>query len=193
MCDPVTMLILSVASSGAQMMAAKSEANKAEARAQQQAQDEYAAANQQLEADYAEQQRQIVDTQEQEFEEKSDAIRAANKSLGTLRATETALSDSSLGTILFEEAYGNALNYTRLGNSADNKIATLESNKEAAKQSYISRTTLAENNLENASAEAEARRQTATLNFVAQGVSLGTSYANHQSTIGRINGTGSPT
>ena len=190
MCDPVTMLILSVASSGAQMMAAKSEANKAEARAQKQAQDEYAAANQQLEADYAEQQRQIVDAQSEEFEAKSDAIRAANKSLGTLRATETALSDSSLGTILFEEAYGNALNYTRLGNTADNKVRSLESNKEAAKQSYISRTTLAENNLENASAEASARRKSATLNFVASGVQLGTGYANQKSTIAAIKGNG---
>lgn len=190
MCDPVTMLILSVASSGAQMIAAQSEANKAEARAQKQAQDEYAAANQQLEADYAEQQRQIADAQSEEFEAKSDAIRAANKSLGTLRATETALSDSSLGTILFEEAYGNALNYTRLGNTADNKIRSLESNKEAAKQSYISRTTLAENNLENASAEASARRKSATLNFVASGVQLGTSYANQKSTIAAIKGNG---
>lgn len=188
MCEPITLLLMSMASSGAQMVAAKSEANKAEIRAQSQAQDEYAAAQEQLKGEYAEQQRQIVDTQQKEFEDKSDAIRAANKSLGTLRATETALSDSSLGTILFEEAYGNALNYTRLGKSADNRVSTLESNKQAAKQSYISRTTLAENNLENAAAEASARRKTASLNFVAQGVSLGVGQYNQNATIAAIKG-----
>ncbi|MDB4225468.1 hypothetical protein N9778_00400 [Hyphomicrobiales bacterium] len=189
MCDPITLMMMaSAATSGVQMIAAKSEANKAEIRAQSQAQDEYDAAQEQLKGEYAEQQRQIVDTQQKEFEDKSDAIRAANKSLGTLRATETALSDSSLGTILFEEAYGNALNYTRLGKSADNRVSTLESNKQAAKQSYISRTTLAENNLENAAAEASARRKTAGLNFVAQGVSLGVGQINQNATIAAIKG-----
>lgn len=157
-----------------QMSAAKNEANKAEARAQEQAQDEYRASKQQLEFDYAEQQRQIIDTQDEELEAKSDAIRAANKSLGTLRATETALSDSSLGSILFEEAYGNAMNYVRVGNTAQNKVDALESNKVAAKQSYINKTTLAENNLENASAEAEARRKSASLNFLSSTLQIGT-------------------
>lgn len=188
MCDPVTLMIMSMASSGAQMMMAQGEANKAEIRAQNQAQDEFDAAESQLQSDYQEQQRQIIDTQAEEFEGKSDAIRAANKALGTLRSTETSLSDSSLGTILFEEAYGNAMNYARVGKTASNKIDSLEANKQALKQSYISRTTLAENNMENAAAEAGARRKSAALGFVASGVQLGTGHYQHQSTINAIKG-----
>lgn len=188
MCEPITLMMMSAASklvmAGEQKTAAKNEANIAETRAQQLAQQEYAASEKQLAADYAETQRQIADANDEELEGKSDAIRAANKSLGTLRATETALSDSSLGTILFEEAYGNAMNYTRIGNTADRKIDTLESNKRSQKQSYINRTTLAANNLSNASAEAEKRRRTASLNFTSQVLSIGadsaTSYGNLQ-------------
>ena len=167
MCDPITMMIISAGSklvmADQQKTAAKNEANIAETRAQQQAQQEYAASEKQLAAEYSETQRQIADANDEDLEGKSDAIRAANKSLGTLRATETALSDSSLGTILFEEAYGNAMNYTRIGNTTDR--------------------TLAANNLANASAEAEKRRRTASLNFKSQVLSIGadsaTSYGNY--------------
>ena len=189
MCDPITLMMIASSASklvmaNEQKKAAKNEANIAETRAQQQAQQEYAASQNQLAAEYSETQRQISDANDEDLEGKSDAIRAANKSLGTLRATETALSDSSLGTILFEEAYGNAMNYTRIGNTTDRKIDTLESNKKSQKQSYINRTTLAANNLANASAEAEKRRRTASLNFKSQVLSIGadsaTSYGNYQ-------------
>ncbi len=191
MCDPITLMMMAQgAMSGMQMIAAKKEANKAEARAVQQAEDEKIAANQQLEADYAEQRRQISDTQSEAFEGKSDAIRAANKALGTLRATETALSDSSLGSLMFEEAYGNALNYARLSKSTDKKIDALESNKNAAQQSFLNRTTLADNNLENTLAETSARKKSATLNFAASTIQMGTSAYAHKQTINAIKGTG---
>lgn len=191
MCDPITLMMMAQgAMSGMQMIAAKKEANKAEARAVQQAEDEKIAANQQLEADYAEQQRQISDTQSEAFEGKSDAIRAANKALGTLRATETALSDSSLGSLMFEEAYGNALNYARLSKSTDKKIDALESNKNAAQQSFLNRTTLADNNLENTLAETSARKKSATLNFAASTIQMGVGAYQHNQTIKAIKGTG---
>jgi len=193
MCDPFTLMMIASAgtklvSAGIENKATKNEANIAENRAQKAAKQEYAASEKQLAADYAESQRQIADTQTEELEGKSDAIRAANKSLGTLRATETALSDSSLGTILFEEAYGNALNYTRIGNTADRKTSAIESNKVTQKESYISRTTLAANNMENASAESDKRRRTSDLKLASSVLQIGadaaTGYGTNQAAKG---------
>ena len=188
MCDPVTLMIMSMAASGAQAVSAISQANKAQDRANAQLQDQYDAEAANLENQYAEQQRQIVDAQGEDLEAKSDAIRQANEALGTLRATETSLSDSSLGTILFEEAYGNALNYARIDKSGQNKVDAIESGKETAMQSYLNNTTLAQNQTENVIAEADARKTSAVLGFASDGISTYTGYKNQQSIIGEIEG-----
>lgn len=188
MCDPVTLMIMSMAASGAQAVSAISQANKAQDRANAQLQDQYDAEAANLENQYAEQQRQIVDAQGEDLEAKSDAIRQANEALGTLRATETSLSDSSLGTILFEEAYGNALNYARIDKSGQNKVDAIESGKETAMQSYLNNTTLAQNQTENIIAEADARKTSAVLGFASDGISAYSGYKNQQTIIGEIKG-----
>lgn len=188
MCDPVTLMIMSMASAAAQTAAAVSQANKAQERANRQLQDQYDAEAANLENQYAEQQRQIVDAQAEDLEGKSDAIRQANEALGTLRASETALSDSSLGSILFEEAYGNALNYARIDKTGANKIAAIESGKDAARQSYLNNTTLARNETENVIAEADARKTNAYLGLASSAVSTYTGYQNQQAIIGEIQG-----
>ena len=160
--------------------AAYTQANQAAARANAQLQQEYAAAQAQTKAEYAETNRQMADEQSRDFDEKSDALRAANESLGTMRATETALSDASLGTILFEEAYGNALNYTRLDKTSQNALLALESQKGAAKQNYISRTTLAQNQTTNTLAEAHSRKVSAKLQKTSSMLQIGANtYAQH--------------
>jgi len=182
MCDPITAGLMM----GQMFMAQKAQnaaidqANQAAARANEQLQQEYAAAQAQTKAEYAETNRQMADEQSRDFDEKSDALRAANESLGTMRATETALSDASLGTILFEEAYGNALNYTRLDKTSQNALLALESQKEAATQNYISRTTLAQNQTTNTLAETHARKVTAKLQKTSSMLQIGANtYAQH--------------
>lgn len=183
MCDPITAGLMGLQMMNAQAAerAAIAQANQAAERANAQLQQEYAAAQAQTKAEYAETNRQMADEQARDFDEKSDALRAANESLGTMRATETALSDASLGTILFEEAYGNALNYTRLDKTSQNALLALESQKGAAKQNYISRTTLAQNQTTNTLAEVSARKTTAKLQKTSTMLSIGANaYGQHQ-------------
>ena len=182
MCDPITAGLMGLQMMNAQAAerAAIAQANQAAERANAQLQQEYAAAQAQTKAEYQETNRQMADEQSRDFDEKSDALRAANESLGTMRATETALSDASLGTILFEEAYGNALNYTRLDKTSQNALLALESQKGAAKQNYISRTTLAQNQTTNTLAEVSARKTTAKLQKTSTMLSIGANaYAQH--------------
>jgi hypothetical protein len=162
------MIALSVAQGAMQIQ----QANQAASRARSQAQAEYEAAARETQAAYQESQRKIAERQMDSIDEQSDAIREANEALGTLRATETALSDSSLGTIFFENAYGNALNYTRLDENAKREITALESEKYGAEQAYINRTTVARNQAENAIAESNARKTGALLGIAGSGLQI---------------------
>jgi len=180
--------MIMMAVSAAQGAAVISQANMAEDRANAQLADEFKAASTQLDREYAEGQRKIVEAQDEDFEGKSDAIRAANKALGTMRATETALTDSSLGTLMFEEAYGNALNYSRLDKTGKRKVMALESEKFGAEQSYISRTTLASNQNANLAADLSARRTGAMLGVASSGLSIYAGAQNQQATIAAIQG-----
>ena len=187
MCN--TMDVLSIGLAGQQKRIAKQQADQAAARAQVQLQQEYAAAQAQTTAEYIETGRKMADEQARDFDEKSDALRAANESLGTLRATETALSDASLGTILFEEAYGNALNYSRLDKTSQNALLALESEKKASTQNYISRTTLAANQTTNTLAEVSARKTNADLQFLSSTLKVGQeAYSRNQQQSGASGG-----
>lgn len=162
------MIALSVAQAGMAIQ----QANKAADRAAQQAEADYKAAAEETKAAYAEANRKIYEEQQDSFDEQSDRIREANKALGTLRATETALSDASLGTIFFENAYGDALNYTRIDETSKRKQTALESEKYGAEQAYINRTTQSHNNATNAIAESNARKTGAILNMVGSGLRI---------------------
>lgn len=161
-----------IALSVAQGAMAIQQANKASDRAASQAESEYKAAAEETKAKYAESNRKISDDQQDTFDSQSDRIREANKALGTLRATETALSDSSLGTIFFENAYGDALNFSRINETSQRKQMAFESEKYAAQTSYINRTTQARNQATNAIAESNARRTNALLSTASSGLSI---------------------
>jgi hypothetical protein len=161
-----------IALSAVQGVMAIQQANAAAARAREQAQQEYKAAAEETKAKYQEANRKIAEEQLDTLDEQSDRVRAANEALGTLRATETALSDSSLGTIFFENAYGDALNYTRIDENSKREQMAYESEKYGAEQSYINRTTLAQNNATNAIAESNARKTNAILGVASSGLKI---------------------
>lgn len=187
MCDPIT--IAMIATTVVSTAVSVDQANKAEDRANRQAQDAYKAAEANANAQYEEANRKIAENNTDTMSEKSDAIRKANEALGTMRSTETALSDSSLGSILFEEAYGNALNYTRIDENSRRQNASLESSKYAAEQDYITRTTQAANQAENYIAESNARKTNAILGAVGSSLQIGAQYNQNQKVLGAIKGT----
>lgn len=171
----LTMLQIAVGAVGA--MQTMQQASAAESRANQQAQDSYAAAKAETEAKYAEANRKQAEANLDAMANKSDAIRKANEQLGTLRAAETHLSDASLSTIFFEQGYGQALTYEKLATNNKREIAAIESEKFAAEQSYINRTTMAKNQADNLIAESNARRTGALLNAAGSGLNI---YATNQ-------------
>jgi hypothetical protein len=89
---------------------------------------------------------------------------------------------------MFEEAYGNALNYSRLDDTGKRKVMALESEKFGAEQSYISRTTLAANQNANLAADLSARRTGAMLNLASSGLSIYSANQSQQATIAAIEG-----
>lgn len=171
----ITLAIAQIATAAVSASVAINQAKQAEARAREQAQREYEAAARETELAYQESNRKIAEAQLAEMENESDAIRAANKALGALRATESSLSDASLGTIFFEEAYTNGMNFARMDTNAKREITALVSEKYAAEQSYINRTTLAENQAENYIAESNARKTSAILGAVGSSLKIASS------------------
>lgn len=170
MCTGAELMLLQIGTSAVSAMVAMDQADQAASRASQQAQDSYRAAEEQTKAQYAETNRKQAEAAIDSMNQQSDRIRQANEALGTMRATETALSDSSLGTILFESAYGDALNYTRIDESFRREYAALESEKYGAEQAYINRVTQAKNQAENAIMESNARKTGAILGAVGSGL-----------------------
>lgn len=182
-----------IAMSAMQGVMAISQANAASRRAAEQADAEYKAAAEETKLKYQEANRKIADEQADSLDAQSDRIREANEALGSLRATETALSDSSLGTIFFENAYGDALNYTRIDENSKREQMAYESEKYGAEQSYINRTTLAQNQANNAIAEANARKTSAVLGIASSGLKIYSQDFAQQSTIAAIRGEPAPT
>jgi glucan-binding YG repeat protein len=174
MCDPLT--IASIAMSAVSTVVQIQESNKAASRAAAQAEAEYAAAAQETKNQYQEANRQIAEKQSDTMKEESVRIREANEALGTLRATETALSDASMTSILFEEAYGDALNMIQIEENSERAILAAESNKYAAEQDYINRTTQARNSADNAIRESNARKTGALLNLAGSGLQITSGY-----------------
>lgn len=179
----IAMSIASAASAAASI----DQANQAKKRAAQQAADTYRAAEENAKAQYAETNRKQAEAGLDAMNEQSDRIRAANEQVGTMRATETALSDASLGTLLFENAYGNALNYTRIDETFHRQIAALESEKSGAAQNYINTTTQAKNQASNVMAEASARQTNAVLGAAGSYLSISNTAANQAKMVDAIN------
>jgi len=164
------------------------QSNKAEDRAKGQADAAIKAAYKDTEASYAETNRKQAEASLDAMSEKSDAIRKANEALGTLRATESSLSDSSLGTMYFEEGYGNAMSYERLDKQNKRQLAALESEKYGAEQAFLNRQTMASNQAENIIAESNARKTNAVLSLVGSSLQIGANHQARQETLAAIKG-----
>jgi hypothetical protein len=171
MCDPITIAKLAItAASTAQSV---SSANTAANNAATQAQYEYAAARDETIGRYREENRQISDAQQESFQESSDEIRKANEALGTMLAAETALTDGSFMSLVFEESYGGALALSTIEDNLEREIAANESNKKASEQAYINRTRVAQNKANNVIAQAQAQKTGAYLSAAGSGLSIG--------------------
>ena len=170
MCEPVTMMAISIGTSAimgaAQMQMANQQAKQQAALARQQAEAEYAAAAQRAKAEYAEANRQIAESQEKELEDKADLIREANEELGTLRAGETALTEGSLGNLFFENQYQHSADLVRITENVDKQIAAQRAGKAAASQGYTNAVTIAKNNAQNTMVRANAASNSAALSAI---------------------------
>jgi hypothetical protein len=186
MCDPIT--IMMIASSAMQAKASMDQAKRMEQNAARQAKAQYDASKLQAEAEYAEANRKIAEEQEDNLDEQSERVRQSNEDIGSLQASETALSNSSLGLIMFEEMYGEALNITRIDTNTTRALAGLESNKAASEQNYSNVTTQAENQAGNVMAEASAKKTGAILGFASTSLSAGQSFYARQDQIAAIKG-----
>lgn len=183
-----TFEMLQIGASAVSAVMQMDQAARAEDRARQQAQADYRAAKAETEAQYQETNRKQAEAAKDAMVEQSDRIREANEALGTMRATETALSDASLGTILFENAYGDALNYTRIDESFRREFAALESEKYANEQAYINRVTQSKNQADNYILESQARATGAVLNAFGSGLQVGAGAQARQTTLDVIKG-----
>ena len=79
-----------------------------------QADAEFDAAEQQRKAEEQEALRLLAQEQEESLDQQSDVVRAAQKELGDLQASETMLTESSLGSILFTGEYGTQVGLGRI-------------------------------------------------------------------------------
>jgi len=190
MCEPTTMMAISIGTSvamgGMQMMMAQQQASQQAAVARQQAEAEYAAAAQRANAEYSEANRQIGEAQIEEIETKSDLIREANEQLGTLRAAETALSDSSLGNLFFESQYQNSADLVRITEQVDKQVAAGQAAKSAAAQGYINTVTIAKNNAGNAMMRANAASNSAALQGIGTAISGTVGAVNQRNTLNAL-------
>lgn len=184
MCMSLMVAQLAMAAAGA--MAAQQQAKQAANAAAENAKSQYAAAKANTEAKYAETNRKIAESQIDALDEKSDKIRESNYAMGTFRAAETALSDSSLGTIAFEQMYGDSLDAVRMDRNQQRMFWALESEKTGAEVNYINQTTMAENQAQNQIREANARASEAFMGAIGSGLSIGANYKYQQDTLKRI-------
>lgn len=184
MCVSLMVAQLAVGAMGA--MVAINQANQAARQAEQQAKDAYKAAEANTKAKYAETNRQIAEEQIDAMNEKSDKIREANYALGTFRAAETSLSEGSLGTVFFEQLYGEHTDYIRLERNQQRQFWALESEKTAAEINYINETTVAKNQAGNAIREANARASAAFLGALGSGLKVGANYNYQQQMLGQM-------
>jgi len=95
--DPVTaglMVAASIASTAMTTMSANAQANA-----------EFEAAEAQRKAEEQEALRLLAQEQQEGLEQQSDIMRSAQKELGAVQASETMLTESSLGSLLYAGAY----------------------------------------------------------------------------------------
>jgi len=120
MCDPITIAAMAVAASVASTAMTTVSANA-------QADAEFDAAEQQRKAEEQEALRLLAQEQEESLDQQSDVVRAAQKELGDLQASETMLTESSLGSILFTGEYGTEVGLGRISEKEARDVALRKS------------------------------------------------------------------
>jgi len=128
MCDPISATALTAISIGA---SAASTAMTAVS-AGQQAKAEFEAAEAQRKAEEQEALRLLAEEQQESLDQQSDVVRAAQKELGELQASETMLTESSLGSILFSGEYGKQVGLGRIEEKEARDVSLRKSQQLAA-------------------------------------------------------------
>jgi len=122
--DPVTaglMVAASIASTAMTTVSANAQADA-----------EFKAAEAQRKAEEQEALRLLAQEQQESLEQQSDVVRAAQKELGELQASETMLTESSLGSILFAGEYGTQVGLGRIAEKEARDVALRESQQMGA-------------------------------------------------------------
>lgn len=184
--------ILQIASTVMGVMQAQSAADEQRRIAEEQARQNYETSKRNAEAKYAEANRQLAEKQQEKLTEESAAIREANEALGTFRAAETALSDASFTNLLFEQAYGEGLQYAVINENYERAFDATVAEKKATEINYINEVNMAANQAQNAIARANASADQALMGGISSGLSIGAGYYNRQATLAAAKGTTVP-
>ena len=126
MCEPITAMALasvasSIISTGMTTVSANAQADA-----------EFEAAEQQRKAEEAEALRGIAQEQQQGLEQQSDIMRSSQKELGAVQASETMLTESSLGSLLYAGAYDLNVGLGRVAEQEARNVGFKESEQAAA-------------------------------------------------------------
>tara|TARA_R110000822_G_scaffold13959_9_gene49214 strand:+ start:404 stop:895 length:492 start_codon:yes stop_codon:yes gene_type:complete len=114
------MALMAVAASAASTVMTTVSANA-------QADAEFDAAEQQRKAEEQEALRLAAQEQKESLDQQSDVVRAAQQELGDLQASETMLTESSLGSILFAGEYGTEVGLGRISEKEARDVALRKS------------------------------------------------------------------
>ena len=174
--DPVTAGLMIAASIASTVMTTKSANAQADA--------EFEAAEQQRKAEEQEALRGIAQEQQEGLEQQSDVVRAAQKELGDLQASETMLTESSLGSILFTGEYGTQVGLGRISEKETRDVDLRKSQQLGAINEQANRGNVA-------AAKASAQISAAVLSTISTAVSAGTSLSGASTVPNRGTGVGS--
>jgi membrane protein involved in colicin uptake len=184
--------ILQIAATVMGTMQAQQAADEQKRIAEQQALANYETSKRNAEAKYAETNRQLAEKQGEKLAEESEAIRKANEAMGTFRAAETALSDGSFANLLFEQSYGEGLQYATINDNYERAFDASVAEKKATEINYVNETNMAANQAQNAIAKANASADQALMGGISSGLSIGAGYYNRQATLAAAKGTTVP-
>ena len=122
--DPITAGLMVAASIASTAMTTVSAGAQAKA--------EFEAAEQERKAEEQEALRLLAEEQQESLDQQSDVVRAAQQELGDIQASETMLTESSLGSILFDGEYGVQVGLGRIAEKEARDIGLRESQQLAS-------------------------------------------------------------
>jgi len=173
--DPVTAGLMVAASIASTAMSISSANAQADA--------EFKAAEQQRKAEEQEALRLLAQEQEESLDQQSDVVRAAQKELGDLQASETMLTESSLGSILFDGEYGTQVGLGRIAEKEARDVDLRRSQQFGAINEQANRGNIA-------AAKASSQISAAIGSTISTGISAGTKLSGASTVPNRGSGTG---